>query len=68
MPLKELKAFKKINLAVNEEKTMQFTIALSELQKWDDEKSAWKLNKGGYTITVGENAADAKLTSAVSVK
>ncbi|SFQ51262.1 glycoside hydrolase family 3 C-terminal domain-containing protein [Parafilimonas terrae] len=68
MPLKELKTFKKINLAVNEEKTVQFTIALSELQKWDDEKNAWKLNKGDYTITVGENAADAKLTSAVSVK
>ncbi|MFT4154990.1 glycoside hydrolase family 3 C-terminal domain-containing protein [Parafilimonas sp.] len=68
MPLKELKAFKRVPLAVNEEKTISFSIAVSELKKWDEANNAWNLNKGSYIITVGENADDAKLTSSVTIK
>ena len=68
MPLKELKAFKKIPLAINEEKTVAFSIALSELQKWDETTHAWKLNKGNYNIMVGDNSADALLASVITIK
>lgn len=67
MPLKELKAFRKVALAANEEKTISFSIALSELTKWDETKHAFKLNKGSYTIMVGENAADVKVVSTVNL-
>lgn len=68
MPIKELKAFKKIPVAVNEETTVQFSVAISDLQKWDEATHSWKLNKGNYTVMVGSNAADAKLTSMVSIQ
>jgi len=68
MPLKELKAFKKISLDINQQKTIQFSIALSELKKWDLDKNNWQLYKGDYTINVGNNSADKRLTSTVKIK
>ena len=43
MPIEELKAFRRISLKINEEGTASFSIALSELKKWDNAKSDWKL-------------------------
>ena len=61
MPVKELKNFKRLNLKVNEEKIAEFSISLSELQKWDEEQHYWKLFSGEYKIVMGSNAADEKL-------
>lgn len=63
MPLKELKAFKKVSLDINQQQTIQFSIAVSELKKWNLDINNWQLNKGDYTINVGSNSADKKLTS-----
>lgn len=63
MPLKELKAFKRVSLDINQQKTIQFSIALSELKKWNLDKSDWQLYKGDYIINVGSNSEDKKLTS-----
>lgn len=68
MPLKELKDFKRLYLKINEEAIANFKIALSDLQKWNEEKNAWQLYKGNYTINIGSNSADAALTASVMVK
>jgi beta-glucosidase len=68
MPAEELKGFKKLSLKTNEEGVASFSIALSELKKWDDAAHAWKLNKGIYTITAGGNAQDAVLTAPITIK
>jgi beta-glucosidase len=68
MPIKELKAFKRIPLKINEEKVTSFSIALSELKKWDDAKHTWKLYDGDYTITAGSNSADERLTAVINIK
>jgi beta-glucosidase len=67
MPIEELKAFKRVSLKKNEESVISFSIALSELKKWDDAKSAWKLYNGDYTIVVGSNSADKRLTAAIKL-
>jgi beta-glucosidase len=68
MPVKELKAFKRISLKINEEGSVDFSIPLSELQKWDEEKHQWKLYNGTYKIAVGSNSGDERISSAVNFK
>lgn len=63
MPLKELKAFKRVSLDINQQKTIEFSIALSELKKWNLDENAWQLYKGDYIINIGSNSEDKKLTS-----
>jgi beta-glucosidase len=68
MPVKELKAFKRLSIKINEERIAALSIPLSELQKWDIKKHAWKVYKGNYKITLGGNAAEERLTAAVKLK
>ena len=63
MPVKELKAFKRVSLDQKNESTVFFSIPLTELQKWDMQKNEWKLNKGRYAIVAGSNSADERLIS-----
>jgi beta-glucosidase len=64
MPIRELKAFKRLPVKINEEGIAAFTIPVSELQKWDMEKHAWKVYKGNYKITLGSNSSEQHLTAA----
>lgn len=68
MPIEELKAFKRIPLKINEERIISFSVALSELKKWDDATNAWKLYSGNYTIAVGSNSSDEKLSAQITIK
>jgi beta-glucosidase len=65
MPVKEMKAFKRISLKADEEGVTTFSIPTSELQKWDATKNAWKLNKGNYKIVIGSNSAEERLASLI---
>jgi beta-glucosidase len=68
MPLKELKAFKKLSLKMNEEGVASFSVALSELKKWNDAMNTWKLYSGDYSVVVGSNSADEKLSALINIK
>jgi beta-glucosidase len=68
MPLKELKAFKRVHVATGQEAVVQFKIPVSELQKWDMPTHNWKLYPGTYTIYAGGNALDKKITASVKLK
>jgi len=68
MPVKELKAFKRVNIAKGNSAVVDFHIPLSDLQKWDMAAHQWKLYKGNYTIVAGGDARDEKLTTLISVK
>jgi len=65
MPVKELKAFRRVSLNTSGETAIEFSIPLSELQKWDPKTHRWKINKGGYKIVVGSNAADERLAATI---
>jgi beta-glucosidase len=58
MPLKELKAFKKIRVKKGSTKDVNLSIPVSELQKWDESTHTWKLFKGTYILKVGKNSED----------
>lgn len=65
-PLKELKAFRKVNLQPAKKQVVEFILKRSDLAFWDVETHNWKVNPGEYTIFVG-NAAD-KATNTLTFK
>ncbi len=68
MPVKELKAFKRVKVGVKEKKKVDFIINTDDLKKWDVIKNQWILYPGDYTVMVGSNSADEKLTSTLNIK
>ena len=68
MPLKELKAFKRIAVKAGDKQTVNMTIPVKELQKWDLDAGKWTLYKGTYKVFLGSNSADEKLSYSFKVE
>ncbi|MDP4209036.1 MAG: glycoside hydrolase family 3 N-terminal domain-containing protein [Bacteroidota bacterium] len=68
MPVKELKAFKKVLITKGETQEVRLSIPVSELQKWDMTTHGWKLYKGTYALVIGKNANDVLLKKEFSAK
>jgi beta-glucosidase len=68
MPVKELKAFKRVKVGVKEKKKIDFIINTDDLKKWDVIKNQWILYPGDYTVMVGSNSADEKLAVTLNIK
>lgn len=68
MPVKELKAFKKVFLTKGKSGVVNLAIPVHELLKWDLAEHAWKLYKGGYAIEIGKNAAEVLLTQSFTIQ
>jgi beta-glucosidase len=68
MPLKELKAFKRVFVEKGNSRTVHFKIPLQELQKWDLQQHQWKIYPGDYSILIGSSSQDIKLRSGITVK
>ena len=64
-PKKELKAFKKVHLEPGKSTTVEFELNHSDLAFWNDKTHAWEVNKGGYTIHIGNSSANIAATLAV---
>jgi beta-glucosidase len=67
LPGKELKSFKRIHLNINEDRTIDFALPLSELKKWDSEKHMWKMNPGKYAIVIGSHSEDERLSATIQL-
>jgi len=65
MPLKELKAFKRVHIPAGGETVVQLNIPAADLQKWDLATGTWKLYPGNYTIFAGGNSNDKKVTATI---
>jgi len=68
MPLKELKAFKKVFIQKGKEETVHFSIPASEFKKWDLQQGGWKLYPGDYYVCIGKNADDFLLKKKITIK
>jgi len=68
MPLKELKAFKRINIAKGTSETVTLKIPVTEFQKWDLKNHKWKIYPGTYQLVLGSSSADDKLNASFQVK
>ena len=63
LPIKELKAFRRLSLENGAEATASFVIPASEINKWNEQLRCWTIVPGNYTLVAGENADDARLRS-----
>ena len=64
-PLKELKAFRRIQLHKKESGNLYFAISLNEFKKWDVNKKSWTLHPGNYKIVMGSHSEDKRLTAEI---
>jgi beta-glucosidase len=67
MPLKELKAFKRVSITKGNSKNLTLEIPLQELQRWDETKKQFKIYEGKYSVKIGSNSRDAKLEASFEI-
>ncbi len=67
-PVKELKAFRKVELAAGKSVVVEFEIDKSDLAFWDVQTRGWKVNPGQYTISLGTSSADIAAQLPVTVR
>jgi beta-glucosidase len=67
-PAVELKAFGKTkDLKPHQRELLQFDLNAKDLASFDEEKNAWVLEKGTYTVKVGASSEDIKGTATFTV-
>ncbi|MBS0010444.1 MAG: glycoside hydrolase family 3 C-terminal domain-containing protein [Bacteroidales bacterium] len=57
-PLKELKAFTKVNLEPGEKKLAELTIPVGELAFYDEKLKGWNIEPGDFKLMVGVSSRD----------
>ena len=67
MPVKELKAFKRILLEANETKTVSFQISPNELYYYDEASTSYQVAPGMYTVQVGPSSDSLPLHGTVEL-
>jgi beta-glucosidase len=61
-PVKELKAFRKINLPAGEEQTIDFKLSVNDLKFYDDAQKKWIAEPGKFRIYIGSSSGDIRST------
>ena len=56
--MKELKGFRKVELAPGEEKVVEFTITLDDLKFYDETVHDWRAEPGKFNIFIGSSSTD----------
>ena len=67
MPVKELKAFRRVSIEKGGTAIVHFAIPMDELRKWDMNQNNWRLYGGDYKIMIGANSQDIKLTESFEI-
>ncbi|KAF2146902.1 glycoside hydrolase family 3 protein, partial [Aplosporella prunicola CBS 121167] len=67
-PVKELKAFAKLELQGGETRSAVLRLGRDAAAFWDEEKGHWVVEKGRYEVWVGRSAADVRRKAAFEVK
>lgn len=67
-PVKELKAFTKIELAPGETKDLSLNLDQRAFAYWDTELGDWRVDSGEFDILVGSSATDIRLEARVTVE
>jgi beta-glucosidase len=66
-PLKTLKGFDRLLLAAGEERTVSFTLPVSELAIWDTYRYSFCVESGYCTVMIGASSADIRLSGGFEV-
>jgi beta-glucosidase len=67
-PLKTLKGFDRIHLAVGESTKVSFTLPVKELAFWDVTRDKYCVESGTYSIMIGKSSVDIQCIENVIVK
>lgn len=67
-PVKELKAFAKVDLAAGEEKTITLKLNKRSFSRYDASKKEWVADPGAYGIMAGASSSDIRLTGEIILK
>ena len=67
-PVKELKAFKKVNVEASKKQSVTFEVDKKMLAFWNDQAHAWQTNPGEYTLHIGTSSADIVAELSLAVK
>jgi beta-glucosidase len=67
-PKKELKAFKKVNLAPGTSEVITFEVNHKDLAFWNDKSHKWQVNPGEYIVSLGTSSADIDTQVTLTVK
>jgi beta-glucosidase len=65
-PVKELKAFAKVNLKAGESKKVSFALRSDAFQYFHPEKLKWVVDAGTYSIELGSSSRDMRLSKEIS--
>ncbi|MDP4238164.1 MAG: glycoside hydrolase family 3 C-terminal domain-containing protein [Bacteroidota bacterium] len=66
-PLKELKAFKKMNIEANQSRQVEISLPVKEWGFFNDKTQNWEVESGKYTILIGSSSADIRQRVSVQV-
>jgi hypothetical protein len=66
-PIKELRNFKRVDLAVGAKSTVSFKLAKRDLAYWNTTNKAYTVDNGNYEILIGSSSADIRLKDTLSV-
>jgi beta-glucosidase len=66
-PVRELKAFAKVDLDPGEATVMEFTLAARDLSYWSTRVNDWVLEGGEFELAVGASSRDLRLTTTVDI-
>ena len=67
-PLRELKAFDKIELAPGETRTVTLDLSVGDLAYYEVEAKSWRVEEGAYIVEVGRSSRDLPLQGAFVVE
>lgn len=67
-PMQQLKAFQKVSLNANEEKTVTFTLNERDFAFYHDEEKRWFVESGHFEIRIGASSADIRLTASIHIE
>ena len=67
-PKKELKAFRRVELAPGKSREVEFELDRSALAYWDDQTHGWRVDPGEYVLSLGTSSADIAVELPVSVE
>ena len=60
-PVKELKAFRRVNLKPGEAQKVTFTLDAAAMSFYDPAKKAWVAEPGTFEVWVGSSSSDIRL-------
>lgn len=63
-PVKELKGFQRVSLAVNETKTVVFVVTPEQLSMFD-KRMKWGVEPGIFELQIGSSSADIRLRAEI---